>query len=55
MLKLSTLVLATTVATSAAAAVAPSRLPFLENDFARARIAATQRQLPIFVEVWAPW
>jgi hypothetical protein len=59
MLKLSTLVLASTVAPtvvmSAAAVTAPSRLPFLENDFARARIAATRRQLPLFVEVWAPW
>ena len=30
-------------------------LSFIENDFAHARAQATQRKLPIFVEVWAPW
>jgi len=55
MRNLSALVLASTVATSAIASTAPARLPFIENDFARAQVAAHQRQLPIFVEVWAPW
>jgi len=37
-------------ATSAAAS-----LPFIENDFAQAVARATQANLPLFVEVWAPW
>jgi hypothetical protein len=30
-------------------------LPFIEDDYAKARAEATQRKLPLFVEVWAPW
>ena len=30
-------------------------LPFIQNDFAKARAAALQRKLPLFVECWAPW
>jgi hypothetical protein len=30
-------------------------LPFLENDFAAALSLAQERNLPLFVEVWAPW
>ena len=36
-------------------AMAASALPFIRDDFARARTGARQRSLPIFVEVWAPW
>ena len=39
--------------TSAPAATA--RLPFINDDYARARASATQRKLPLFVDVWAPW
>lgn len=39
---------------SAIAAHATS-LPFLQDNFAKARAEATQRKLPIFVECWAPW
>jgi hypothetical protein len=30
-------------------------LPFIADDYAHARAEATQRELPLFVEVWAPW
>jgi len=33
----------------------PGPLPFVRDDFARARAQATQRKLPMFVDVWAPW
>jgi len=59
MRKLSTLivvsVLATSAVASAAVTTAPTRLPFVQDDFARAQRDARQRGLPIFVEVWAPW
>lgn len=32
-----------------------SALPFIEDDAARAFAEARQRQVPVFVEVWAPW
>lgn len=40
------------IATGTASA---SRLPFIQDDFAKARADALQRKLPIFVECWAPW
>ncbi len=30
-------------------------LPFIENDYARALNEAKARNLPLFVEAWAPW
>jgi alanine-alpha-ketoisovalerate/valine-pyruvate aminotransferase len=30
-------------------------LPFIENDFAQAVSLARERNVPLFVEVWAPW
>lgn len=38
---------------SATSYVAP--LPFIQDDFAKARTQANERKLPIFVECWAPW
>jgi hypothetical protein len=32
-----------------------TKLPFIQDDFARARAEALQRKRPIFVECWAPW
>jgi len=32
-----------------------AQLPFIQDDFGKARALATERQLPIFVECWAPW
>jgi len=33
----------------------PKRLPFIDDDFLRALADAKQRNVPLFVEVWAPW
>jgi hypothetical protein len=40
---------------SAAPLVAGPSLPFIEDDYARALAEARSRQLPLFVESWAPW
>jgi len=48
-------VLLSALASSASAPVTPSRLPFIADDYARARAEASRRHLPLFVEVWAPW
>ncbi len=55
MLKLSSAVLLCAIASSAIASNPPSRLPIINDDVAGARAAATQRHVPVFVEVWAPW
>jgi len=39
----------------APAAGAKIALPFIENDFAHAMTKAREANLPLFVEVWAPW
>lgn len=33
----------------------PIALPFIENDFPEALAKARETNLPLFVEVWAPW
>ena len=30
-------------------------LPFVENDYAKAVARAKAKNLPLFVDVWAPW
>jgi hypothetical protein len=30
-------------------------LPIVNDDYAHARAEAMRRNVPIFVEVWAPW
>jgi len=30
-------------------------LPFINDDFEKAMAEAKQRNLPLFVDVWAPW
>lgn len=30
-------------------------LPFIENDYARALTDARARNVPMFVDTWAPW
>ena len=40
------------------AAASPSAkqvLPFIEDDYAKALGSARAHELPLFVEVWAPW
>lgn len=38
-----------------AAFSAHASLPFIENDYAKAVARAKAKNLPIFVEAWAPW
>lgn len=44
-------------AAPAAAASRPPRaaLPFIEDDYPKALALARARQLPLFVDAWAPW
>jgi hypothetical protein len=39
----------------ALAGSAYAELPFIENDYAKAVARAKTKNLPIFVEAWAPW
>jgi hypothetical protein len=43
----------------AEAAVSPAKaslvVPFIEDDYVRALAEAKQRNVPLFVEAWAPW
>ncbi len=42
--------------TGAAALASDTRpLPFLSDDYAKALGEARARQLPLFIEAWAPW
>jgi hypothetical protein len=39
-------------------AMAPAHrtaLPFIEDDYGRALVEAKARNLPLFIEAWAPW
>ncbi|HEX6160061.1 MAG TPA: hypothetical protein VF111_07840 [Thermoanaerobaculia bacterium] len=36
-------------------AAAAETLPFVKDDFAKAVALAKSKNLPIFVEAWAPW
>jgi hypothetical protein len=41
-----------------AAATGPAAhgvLPFIPDDYPKARQAARARKVPIFIEAWAPW
>ena len=40
---------------AAVVSMAAANLPFINDDYAKAVSTAKQRNLPIFVEVWAPW
>jgi hypothetical protein len=46
------LLLALLVATPA---VAKEVLPFIDNNYSKALTDAKKRNVPIFVEAWAPW
>ena len=41
--------------TAPAAPVATAVLQFIADDFPRAQDEAKRRNVPIFVEAWAPW
>lgn len=49
------LLLTLVVLAVAAPASSSGVLPFVENDFAAALAQARARNLPLFVEAWAPW
>jgi endonuclease YncB( thermonuclease family) len=49
------LVLAAALLVMSGAAFAADTLPFIEDDYAKAVARAKARNLPIFVEAWAPW
>ena len=38
-----------------ALAVPAPVLPFIENDYPQAMARAKAKDLPLFVEAWAPW
>ena len=38
-----------------AAVAARAELPFIEDDYAKAVARAKAKDVPIFVEAWAPW
>ena len=43
------------IALIVAAGAARAELPFVENDYRKAVATARAKNLPIFVEAWAPW
>jgi hypothetical protein len=50
------LALAVTPALAGASGAAPKPvLPFIQDDYPRARAEARAKKLPIFIEAWAPW
>lgn len=53
MKRISSLLFLTIVAMNAVAGA--TNLPFIEDDFGKARTDALQRKLPILIEIWAPW
>jgi hypothetical protein len=40
---------------AATAASAKEVLPFIENDYAKAVARAKAKNVPLFVDAWAPW
>ncbi len=38
-----------------AAATPKPAVPFVENDYTRALADAHKRNVPLFVDLWAPW
>ena len=39
-------------------ALAPAHqttLPFIEDDYGKALVEAKAKNLPLFIEMWAPW
>ena len=39
----------------ATASAATGVLPFIEDDYTKALAEARSRQVPLFIEAWAPW
>ena len=40
---------------TAVPAVAKEVLPFIDNDYSKALAQAKRKNVPIFVDAWAPW
>jgi hypothetical protein len=49
------LLLAATIFATAASLQAKEVLPFIEDDYAKAVAVAKAKNVPLFVEAWAPW
>ncbi len=49
------LALTLALATPAAGAAAAGKLPFVADDYATALADARARNVPLVVDVWAPW
>lgn len=43
------------LALAPAAPATKTVLPFIEDDYGRALAEARARNLPLFIEAWAPW
>ena len=43
------------VLSSSTLGVPSRRLPFINDNFGKALTEAKQRNVPLFVDVWAPW
>jgi hypothetical protein len=55
MIKLSALVMLAAIASSAKGPAPRGRLPIINDDYPKARAEAIRRNVPMFIEVWAPW
>ena len=54
-MKLKTAVAAIVLLATTAISNAKEVLPFVENDYAKAVARAKSKDLPLFVDAWAPW
>ena len=54
-MRASAFLLVSVLLTSGVANATTGGLPFIRDDYARARAEANRRKLPLFVDVWAPW
>ena len=55
MISVAPLLLAVALGASTPAPARPQVLPWIEDDYPRALAEARRKNLPIFVENWAPW
>jgi len=40
---------------AAVPAIGKEALPFIDNDYSKALAEAKKKNVPIFVDAWAPW
>lgn len=55
MRRIATFLVLVALASSAMAAAPRKILPFIQEDYATALAEARAKNLPVFVEAWAPW